>query len=172
VIFHNTSTSDRTISNRPRSLHSTSLPSPIVLITSPFELMQTRLLTASINKHRHHFLNISCHHILYHIFWQSETKLYQIKMAYLRCGCPCPQHKCIRGVAEVRLHLFLTSTPDGGQWSASCSSRFRARERAPVPIVQDAGPALQPVWMLPLTDCPANSLATVPTEISRLLKRA
>jgi hypothetical protein len=32
---------------------------------------------------------------------------------------------------EVQLHAFLTSELDGGEWLASRSGRFTARERAP-----------------------------------------
>jgi hypothetical protein len=37
------------------------------------------------------------------------------------------------GRVEVYLHEFLTSTLDGGEWSASRTGRFNARERFPVP---------------------------------------
>jgi len=32
---------------------------------------------------------------------------------------------------EVEIHAFLTSTLDGGEWSASRPGRFTPRERAP-----------------------------------------
>jgi len=35
------------------------------------------------------------------------------------------------GGVEVYHHAFLTSSLDGGEWSASRSSRFTPRERAP-----------------------------------------
>jgi len=33
--------------------------------------------------------------------------------------------------AEVKLHVFLTSGPDEGEWSASRSDRFNLGERTP-----------------------------------------
>jgi hypothetical protein len=35
------------------------------------------------------------------------------------------------GGIEVYLHAFVTSTPDVGRWSASCTGHFSLRERAP-----------------------------------------
>jgi hypothetical protein len=32
---------------------------------------------------------------------------------------------------EVELHAFLTSAPDGGEWSVSCLGCFTSGERAP-----------------------------------------
>jgi hypothetical protein len=44
-------------------------------------------------------------------------------------------------------YLFLTSTLDGDEWSASRPSRALPPEKGPpVPIVQEAGWALEPVW--------------------------
>jgi hypothetical protein len=34
---------------------------------------------------------------------------------------------------EVQLHAFLTSTPDGSEWSASRPGRFILTQRAPLP---------------------------------------
>ena len=35
---------------------------------------------------------------------------------------------------EVYLHLFLTSAPDGDEWSACYLGRFTPGETAPIPI--------------------------------------
>jgi hypothetical protein len=35
------------------------------------------------------------------------------------------------GVVDVQIHIFLTSALGGGEWSASCPSRFTPRKRAP-----------------------------------------
>jgi hypothetical protein len=35
------------------------------------------------------------------------------------------------GGVDVYIHIFLTSAPVGGEWSASCSGRFTPGERAP-----------------------------------------
>jgi hypothetical protein len=44
-------------------------------------------------------------------------------------------------------YLFSTSAPDGGEWLASPSGRALApRKEPPVPIVQEAGWAPEPVW--------------------------
>jgi len=37
----------------------------------------------------------------------------------------------VNGGVEVKLHAFLTSTLDGGEWSASCPSCFTHREMGP-----------------------------------------
>jgi hypothetical protein len=41
-----------------------------------------------------------------------------------------PRHEGVLGV-ELQLHAFLTSAPDGGEWSASRPDRFIPSERAP-----------------------------------------
>jgi len=43
----------------------------------------------------------------------------------------------------AQLYSFFTSALDGGGWS---SPRFAPAERGPVPIVQETGRALWPVW--------------------------
>jgi hypothetical protein len=35
------------------------------------------------------------------------------------------------GRADVQIHIFLTSSPVGGEWSVSRPGRFTPRERAP-----------------------------------------
>jgi len=44
-----------------------------------------------------------------------------------------PRHEYVLG-EEVYLHVFLTSSLDGGMWSALYIGRFTPGERAPVPI--------------------------------------
>jgi hypothetical protein len=49
-----------------------------------------------------------------------------------------------RGIAPTQ---FFTSDLDGGEWSAALSGRTLAAGKGPpVPIVQEAGWALEPVW--------------------------
>jgi hypothetical protein len=51
-------------------------------------------------------------------------------------------------------YSFTTSTLDGGEWSASSQARISFGKGSPVPIVQEAGWAPEPVWtrknLLPL----------------------
>jgi hypothetical protein len=50
-------------------------------------------------------------------------------------------------------YSFSTSALDGGQWSASRHDRALAPGKGlPVPLVQDAGWALEPVWTLRLEE--------------------
>jgi hypothetical protein len=42
----------------------------------------------------------------------------------------------------------MISALDGGQWSASLPDRFSPKGRVPLPIVLDAGWALEQVWTL------------------------
>jgi len=46
---------------------------------------------------------------------------------------------------KVYLHAFLNSERDGGEWSASHSVRFTLKERAPLPILQEAEWASGPI---------------------------
>jgi hypothetical protein len=41
-----------------------------------------------------------------------------------------PRHEGVLG-SELELHTFLTSAPDGGEWSASRSGRSTSRGRTP-----------------------------------------
>jgi hypothetical protein len=52
------------------------------------------------------------------------------------------------GGVDVWIHIFLTSTLAGGKWSTSRLGKFTPKERAPVPIGQEAGWAPKPVWTL------------------------
>jgi hypothetical protein len=49
-------------------------------------------------------------------------------------GCPCAlaEHHAMKAYwgVEVYLHVFLTSVPDGGEWSASRPGRFTPGEKA------------------------------------------
>jgi hypothetical protein len=49
-------------------------------------------------------------------------------------------------VSGGKLNSFLTSTLEGGLWSASRLAAFIPR-KDPVPIVQEAGWAPEPVWI-------------------------
>jgi hypothetical protein len=51
------------------------------------------------------------------------------------------------GVVEVQIHSFLTSALEGGERSASRPGRaLPPGKEPPVPIVQEAGWAPEPVW--------------------------
>jgi hypothetical protein len=50
------------------------------------------------------------------------------------------------GESKYSSYSFLTSALDGVEWSASRPGRALPRERPPVPIVQEAGWAPEPVW--------------------------
>jgi hypothetical protein len=51
------------------------------------------------------------------------------------------------GERRYSSYSFLTSALDGGEWSASCTGRALPRGKdPPVPIVEEAGWALEPVW--------------------------
>ena len=81
VIFYDTPTSDRTISNRPRSFHSTSLPSPIVLLTSPLDRV-----TYSVDKQTDRQTPFPKHNVSQHSIphFLTETKFYQICKGLLK----------------------------------------------------------------------------------------
>jgi hypothetical protein len=49
------------------------------------------------------------------------------------------------GGVDVWVHIFLTSTLDGGKWSASCPGKFTPKDKAPLPIGQEAAWAPEPV---------------------------
>jgi hypothetical protein len=54
--------------------------------------------------------------------------------------------KALRG-GSIAPTLFFTSALDGGEWLASRRGRALAPEKGPpVPIVQEAGRAPEPVW--------------------------
>jgi hypothetical protein len=51
------------------------------------------------------------------------------------------------GERKYSSYSFSTSALDGGEWSASHPGRaFTPEERTPLPIVQEAGWAPEPVW--------------------------
>jgi hypothetical protein len=45
----------------------------------------------------------------------------------------------------VQIHVFLTSAPIGGEWSASRPGRFTLGKELPVPIVYEVGWTPEPV---------------------------
>jgi len=53
----------------------------------------------------------------------------------------------MHGQVEVQPPAFLMSASNGGEWWASCNGCFTARERAFGAYQQEAGWALEPVWM-------------------------
>jgi hypothetical protein len=57
------------------------------------------------------------------------------------------RHDDARGERRYSSYSFLTSALDGGEWSASRPDRVLAPGKGPpVPIVQEAGWAPEPVW--------------------------
>jgi hypothetical protein len=61
-----------------------------------------------------------------------------------RRRCPAARPEGTWGGGRYSSYSFLASAIDGGEWSASCLGRAPP---PPVPIVQDAGWAPEPVWM-------------------------
>jgi len=82
---------------------------------------------------------------------------------------------------EIWFHAFLTSAPDGGEWSASRTGRLTLGERTlgthwiggwMGPRAGLAAVAKREIQTLCLTsnpDRPLRSLVSIPTELSRLL---
>jgi hypothetical protein len=60
----------------------------------------------------------------------------------LKVSSPATRHGGAWGERKYSSYSFLTSALDGGEWSASGSGRALP----PVPIVQEAGWAPEPVW--------------------------
>jgi hypothetical protein len=55
--------------------------------------------------------------------------------------------RCVWGKRRYSSYSFMTSALDGGEWSASCAGRSLPPGKGPpVPIVQEAGWASEPVW--------------------------
>jgi hypothetical protein len=74
--------------------------------------------------------------------------LYEIFSVLLLKAKAVPVHaiKALGG-EEVSSYLFITSALDGGEWSASRRGRALVPGKGPpVPIVQEAAWALEPVW--------------------------
>ena len=67
----------------------------------------------------------------------------------------------------------MTAALEGGEWSAAHSGRTLPPEKDPVPILQEAGWALGPVWTsgksrlhrVAIPDPPARSSVAIPTEL-------
>ena len=51
-----------------------------------------------------------------------------------------------RGWVEVWLYSSMTTSLEGGEWSAACPGRTFTPRKGPVPILQEAGWAPGPVW--------------------------
>jgi hypothetical protein len=64
-----------------------------------------------------------------------------------KVSCPATHHGGAWGERRYSSYSFLTSALDGGEWSASRPSRgLPPGKGPPVPIVQEAGWAPEPVW--------------------------
>jgi hypothetical protein len=60
---------------------------------------------------------------------------------------PAKRHGCAWGERRYSSYSFTTSALDGGEWSASRPGRALPPGKGPpVPIVQEAGWAAEPVW--------------------------
>jgi hypothetical protein len=65
----------------------------------------------------------------------------------LELSCPTTLHEGAWGEKMYSSYSFSTSALDGGEWSASRYGRALAPGKGPpVPIVQEAGWAPEPVW--------------------------
>jgi hypothetical protein len=63
------------------------------------------------------------------------------------------------GERRYSSYSFLTSALEGGEWSASRSGRtLPPRKVPPVPIVQEAGWAPEPVWTQRVEEKPSASV--------------
>jgi hypothetical protein len=83
------------------------------------------------------------------------TQNYKTQHSVLKCFFQQKQSKAVPLHAIVALggerryssYSFLTSALDGGEWSASRLGRALTQGKVPpVPIVQEAGRASEPVW--------------------------
>jgi hypothetical protein len=64
-----------------------------------------------------------------------------------KVSCPAARHGGGRGERRYSSYSFLTSALEGGEWSASRPGRALPPGKGPpVPIVQEAGWAPEPVW--------------------------
>jgi hypothetical protein len=62
-------------------------------------------------------------------------------------SCPATRHEGTWGNTKYSSYSFTTSALEGGEWSASRPDRaLPPGKRSPVPIVQEAGWAPEPVW--------------------------
>jgi hypothetical protein len=52
------------------------------------------------------------------------------------------------GGVDVYIHIFLTSSLVGGEWSASRPGRFTPGKDTPVPIGLEVGWTSEPVWTM------------------------
>jgi hypothetical protein len=64
-----------------------------------------------------------------------------------KVSCPATSHGGVWGGGRYSSYSYLTSAPDGGEWSASRPGRaLPSGKGPPVPIVQEAGWTPEPVW--------------------------
>jgi hypothetical protein len=78
-----------------------------------------------------------------------KTKLITIRQGLImpKKSCPATRHGGAWGERRYSSYSFLTSAVDGGEWSASRPGRALPPGKGPpVPIVQEAGWASEPVW--------------------------
>jgi hypothetical protein len=86
------------------------------------------------------------------IFW-TDGRITFLKSSYFEVQSAIKAKAALLHATEVHgergysSYSFLTSELDGGEWSASCPSNALALGKGhPVPIVWEAGLALEPVW--------------------------
>jgi hypothetical protein len=83
-------------------------------------------------------------------------------------SCPATCHRGTRGDRRYSSCSFLTSTLDGGEWSASRPGRaLPPRKEPPVPIEQEAGWAPEPVWTQGLEEKSSDSAGSNPDRPAR-----
>jgi hypothetical protein len=86
------------------------------------------------------------------------------KSVYGQCSgmlysCRATHHGDAWGERRYSSHSFLTSALERGEWSASRPGRtLPPGKEPPVPIVQEAGWAPEPVWSQRLEDKPCASV--------------
>jgi hypothetical protein len=65
----------------------------------------------------------------------------------LFCWCPVTRHEGASGERRCSSYSFLTLALDGGEWSVSCPNcALTPGKGPPIPIVQEAGWAPEPIW--------------------------
>jgi hypothetical protein len=78
-------------------------------------------------------------------FWNGWN--HEVKITIKSWSCPNTHHEGAWGERRHRSYSFSTSALDGGEWSASRPGRALVpRKGPPVPTVQEAGWAPEPIW--------------------------
>jgi hypothetical protein len=92
-------------------------------------------------------VNNNYHHRCYYWTVSWHEKLFKFYLYSKRKSGPSTRHGGAWGERRYSSYSFTTSALDGGEWSESRPGRPLPPEKGPpVPIVQEAGWAPEPVW--------------------------